>query len=164
MNEAGRHWFDLKSFVQVMAWYRDKPFIKWVHVRKGLLWGNLTSALTGVSIDKPVLKICPARCLHCAWWRHQLETFSALLTLCAGNSPVTGEFHAQRPVTRSFDVFFDLRLNKPLSKHSWGWWFETPSRSLWRDCNDCVYAKQMVGPIPTRYAYLPENLHAIDII
>ena len=53
--------------------------------------------------------------------------FSALLALCAGNSPVTGEFLAQRPVTRSFDVFFDLRLNKPLSKQPWGWWFETPS-------------------------------------
>ena len=69
------------------------------------------------------------------WWRHQMETFSALLTLCAGTSPVTGEFPAQRPVTRGFDVFFDLRLNKRLSKQSWGWWFETPSRSLWRHCN-----------------------------
>ena len=39
------------------------------------------------------------------WWRHQMETFSALLALCAGNSPVTGEFPSQRPVTRSFDVF-----------------------------------------------------------
>ena len=45
---------------------------------------------------------------------------------------VTGEFPTQRPVTRSFGVFFDLRLNKRLSKHSWGWWFETPSSSLWR--------------------------------
>ena len=68
------------------------------------------------------------------WWRHQMETFSALLTLCVGNSLVTGEFAAQRPVTRSFDVFFDLRLNKPLSKQSWRLWFETPSRSSlhWR--------------------------------
>ena len=53
-----------------------------------------------------------------------MEIFSALLALCAGNSPVTGEFPAQRPVTRSFDVFFDLRQNKRLSKQSWGWWFE----------------------------------------
>ena len=64
-----------------------------------------------------------------------METFSALLAICAGNSPVTGEFPAQRPVTRSFDVFFDLRLNKRLTKQSWGWWFETPSRPLWRHCN-----------------------------
>ena len=61
-----------------------------------------------------------------------METFSALLDNCAGNSPVTGEFPAQRPVTRTFDVFFDLWLNKRLSKQSWDWWFETPSCSLWR--------------------------------
>ena len=69
-------------------------------------------------------------------WRHQMETFSALLALCAGNSSVTGEFPTQRPVTRSFDVSFDLRLNKRLSKQSWVWWFETPSRSSWRHRND----------------------------
>ena len=65
-----------------------------------------------------------------------MEPFSALLAICAGNSPVPGEFLAQRPVTRSFDVFFDLRLNKRLRKQSWGWWFETLSWSLWRQCND----------------------------
>ena len=69
------------------------------------------------------------------WWRHQMETFSALLAICAENSPVPGEFPAQRPVTRSFDVFFDLRPNKRLSKQSWGWWSETPSSSLWRHRN-----------------------------
>ena len=68
--------------------------------------------------------------LFISWWRHQMETFSELLTICAGNSPVTGEFTAQRPVTRSFDVFFDLRLNKRLNKQSWGWWFETLLRPL----------------------------------
>ena len=71
-----------------------------------------------------------------AWWRHQMETFYAVLALCAGNSPVTGVFPAQRPLTRSFDVFFNMRLNKRLSKQSWGWWFETPSGSLWCHCND----------------------------
>ena len=65
-----------------------------------------------------------------------METFSALLAICAGNSPVPGEFPAQRPVTLSFDVFFDLRLNKRLSKQSWGWWFKTLSRPLWRHSND----------------------------
>ena len=45
------------------------------------------------------------------------------------------EFHTQRPVTRSFDVFFDLRLNKRLSKQSWGWWFETLLLPLWRHRN-----------------------------
>ena len=59
-----------------------------------------------------------------SWW--QLETFSALLALCAGNSLVTVEFPSQRPVTRNFDVFFGLHLHKRLSKQSWDWWFVTP--------------------------------------
>ena len=71
----------------------------------------------------------------CAWWRHQMETFSALLAICTVNSSIPGEFPTQRPVTRSFDVYFDLRPNKRLSKQSWGWWFETPSRPLWRHRN-----------------------------
>ena len=64
-----------------------------------------------------------------------MEIFSALLAICAGNSPVTGELPAQRPVTRSFDVFFDLCLNKRLSKQWLGLWFETPLHPLWRHCN-----------------------------
>ena len=71
------------------------------------------------------------------WWRHQMETFSALLAICAGNSPVPGECPIQRPMTRSFDVFIDLRPNKRLSKHWWGWWFKTPSGPLWRHCHGC---------------------------
>ena len=76
--------------------------------------------------------ICKSRS---SWWRHQMETFSVLLVLCTGNSQVTGEFPSQRPVTRSFDVFFDLRPNKQLSKQSRRRWFETPLRLLWRHCN-----------------------------
>ena len=64
-----------------------------------------------------------------------MEICSALLALCAGNSPVTGEFPSQMPVTLSFDVFFDLCLTKRLSKQSRRRWFETPSRSSWRHCN-----------------------------
>ena len=77
--------------------------------------------------------------IHDTWWRHQMETFSALLAICLGNSPVPGEFPAQRPVTRSFDACFDLRLNKRLSKQSWGWWFETLSRPLWRHRNELKF-------------------------
>ena len=80
---------------------------------------------------------------------------------CAGNSPVTGESPAQRPVTRSFGVFVDLHLNKWLSKQSWERWFETPSCSLWRHCkyrvklpslfvNDCRFGSDssfnLIGP------------------
>ena len=62
-----------------------------------------------------------------------------------------GEFTGHRwiprtkAVTRSLEVFFDLRLNKPLSKQSWGWWFETPSRSLWRHCNVLVKEVHATG-------------------
>ena len=60
-----------------------------------------------------------------------------MMTSSNGNIfPVPGEFHTQRPMTPSFDVFFNLRLNKRLSKQSWGWWFETLSRPLWRHCNE----------------------------
>ena len=74
------------------------------------------------------------------WQCHQTETFSKLLAFCAGNSPVTGEFLAQRPVTRSFDVCFDLRLNQQLSKQWRHLWFKTLSRSLWRHCNALAMA------------------------
>ena len=73
--------------------------------------------------------------MWCGMRRHHMETFSALLALCAGNSPVTGEFPTQRPVTRSFAVFFDLRLDQQLRKRWKRLWFEAPSRSLWRHCN-----------------------------
>ena len=86
-----------------------------------------------------------------SWHRHTFHIMmtssngkiSALLAFCVGNSPGTGEFPAQRPVTWSFDVFFDLclnNMNKRLSKDSWGWWFEMPSHPLWRHCN-------VIGPL-----------------
>ena len=74
---------------------------------------------------------------HNAWWRHQMETFSALLVL------VTGEFPSLKPVTRSFDVFFDLRLDKRLSKQSRRRWFKTSSSSLWRNCNELAILREL---------------------
>ena len=76
-----------------------------------------------------------ALCTHIPWWRHQMETFSALLAFCGGihrspvNSPHKGKWRGA--------LMFSLicALNKRLSKQSWGWWFETPSCSLWRHCN-----------------------------
>ena len=73
-----------------------------------------------------------------------METFSALLAICVGNSPVP----AQKPVTQSFDVFFDLHPNKRLSKQWWGWWFEMLSCPLWRHRNEvAVSVKQMTGKL-----------------
>ena len=115
-----------------------EKIVTWLYFIFGIACGTKPST-TMIRISGNILVSLSVRknekIFTTAWWRHQMETFSALLALCAGNSPVTGEFPTQRPVTRSFDVFFDLRLNKPLSKHSWGWWFETPSRSLWHHCN-----------------------------
>ena len=73
-------------------------------------------------------------------WKH----FPRYWPFFAGYSLVTGEFPAQRPVTRSFDAFFDLRLNKWLSKQWWGWWFDT----LWRHCIEGI------NPIISSYALL----------
>ena len=78
-----------------------------------------TSLTIDTSVNSEYLIKCFARwwnvaqlgSFFIAWLRHHMETFSVLLALCAGNSPITGEFPAQRPMTRRFVVFFDLRLN-----------------------------------------------------
>ena len=84
-------------------------------------------------------------CYLISWWRHQMETFSALLTLCEGNPPVTSGFPSQRPVTRSFDVSFDLRLNKRLSKQWRRRLFETPLHSLCHHCNGIIVMWSKLG-------------------
>ena len=91
-----------------------------------------------------------------------------IFSVTAGNSAVIGKFPVQRPMTRSVDVFVDLRLNKRLSKQSWGWWFEMPSRSLWRHRYDLgsmchylyfpdlivcagVYSSLFIAVLPSRW-------------
>ena len=64
------------------------------------------------------------------WWCHQMEIFSALLALCAGNSPVTGGFPSQRPLRRSLDVFFDLAWTN-------GWANNRDAGDLRRHCSRC---------------------------
>ena len=107
------------------------------------------------SIYRQCLSICDT-----PWWRHQMETFSALLTICAGNSPVPGEFPTQRPVTRSFDVFFDLRLNKRLSKQSRGWWFEALSRPLLRHCN-VILVVNIPSPMVQTRMFMSEKWYRV---
>ena len=68
---------------------------------------------------------------------------------------VTGEFTTQRQVTRIFDIFFDLRPKKRLSKQSWGWWFETPWGPLWRHCN--VMAHNTFGCF-TNISRVPQDI------
>ena len=95
----------------------------------------LLSQITAISIQIRYLYRIQGHQMFKSSWHHQMETFSAFLALCEGNSQVTGEFPSQRPVTQSFEVLFDLRLNKRLSKQSRRRWFETPSPPLWRHCN-----------------------------
>ena len=72
------------------------------------------------------------------WWCDHMETFTALLALYEGNTPVTSGFLSKRPVTRSLAVLFDVQLIKPLRKQSRRWWFGTPWRSSWRYRNGGV--------------------------
>ena len=80
-----------------------------------------------------IRRVTSVNCCHSfaatlTWWHHEMETFSALLALCAGNSPVT--------LTKASDAgFLWSGLNKRLGKQSGRRWFEMPSRSLWRHCN-----------------------------
>ena len=76
------------------------------------LWSSLWTWSSGINGSRFI----PMSRKDKTWWRHQMETFPALLALCAGNTPVTGVFPSQRPVTRSFDIFFDMRLNKTVEE------------------------------------------------
>ena len=137
-NKASYHKYAKRSFRWCkycrLTLYRSRSSQYWTKAggTKPQLWWNYESFK-----DLPYLTLTcePWGVFPGSWWRHQMETFSALLAICAGNSPVPGEFPAQRPVMPSFDVFFDLRLNKRLSKQSWGCWFETLPRPLWRHSN-----------------------------
>ena len=77
-------------------------------------------------------------------WKHFPRYWPFVTGELPAHRPVTGELPAQGPVTRSFDFFFDLRLNKCFSKQSWGWWFETLSRPLWRHCNILCFVVVLV--------------------
>ena len=83
------------------------------------------------------------------WWRHQMGIFSALLALCAGNSPPT-----------QWCIIWS-ELNKRLSKQSWGWWCETPSRSFWRHFNDTTTFEdyEMLPWKPESSLYLSPIFH-----
>ena len=72
--------------------------------------------------------------------------FSAIPAFREGNSPGTGGFASQTPVTRSFDVFFDLRLDKRISKQTIRRWFNSPL--LWRHCN-AIEFDRLLDPSPT---------------
>ena len=83
------------------------------------------------------------------WWRQQMEIFPASLAIF-----VIWQIPAQRLVTRSLGVFFDLRLNKRLNKQSQGWWFETLSCPLWRHCNvTLMFGVSQLSGYPSSMCY-----------
>ena len=91
--------------------------------------------IVGTNYTRSLTNYTHLTCLLCLWWRHQINRSCALLAYCAGNSPLTGEFPSQKPVTWSFDVFFDLHQNKRLSKPWRRRWLETSSCSWRCHCN-----------------------------
>ena len=132
-------WGCVSSAYPILLWWSRECVLYLIIIIKPEVW--IINHCLGLGHETMVCAVCLTMFL---WglcnigysrWRHQMERFSALLALCARNSTVTGEFPSQRPILLSFDIFFDLRLNKRLSKQSWDWWFETPSRLLWRHCN-----------------------------
>ena len=126
--------------IQILGWFDSRLApSQW----ETSLQSNAVSHWMGPSLDLPLRYVntqyeTRTKWDGSTWWRHKMETFSALLAICVGNSPGT-----QRPVTWSFDVSIDLRQNKRLSKQLWSWWFERLSRPLWRYRNGPVMLQAM---------------------
>ena len=136
------HWFCFVSVVCILI-FQNADIIR--KLRKQIIWhdnayiaGDLQSSSNAVS-DWPTDDLIPwsewddffGNLDDVSKWKHLPRHWPFI---CAGNSSVLRWIPTKWPVMRSFDVFFDLRPNIRLSKQSWGWWFETPSRQLWRLC------------------------------
>ena len=117
------------------------------------IWCDLYKRFYGICNTRSTLicNDCDRECYFRMMTSSNGTIFRVTCHLC-GNSPVPGEVPAQRPVTRSFDVFFDLLLNKRLSKHAWGWWFDTLSCPLWRHSN--VITSRDVSERHARHLYV----------
>ena len=107
--------------------YSDVRLMRFFHLR----WTFSPDILSDFCLTTWYIKL-----KYNVWWRHQMETFSALLVICSRNSR-----HRWIPRTKASDAelwcFLWSAPVKRMSTQSWGRWFETPSRSLWRHCNGC---------------------------
>ena len=122
MEQDTGPWFDIKmtSYQHRKSHCGDKTILRPFNLHNGISYTGKMTSLYWIRAQMWEFGKNPVRSEICwsdyhktgfcsqSWWRHQMETFSALLAICAGNSPVPGEFPAQRPVTRSFDVCFDI--------------------------------------------------------
>ena len=122
----------------IIAIYNCKVFHRWFEMLT--VYGSVFSC-TCVSYYKWHCNV-----LHVMKTSSNGNIFRVTGPLC-GEFTGPGEFPTQRPVTQSFDVFFDLRLDQRLSKQSWGWWFETLSRPLWCHCNVVISIDELLIPI-----------------
>ena len=118
----------VSSHDDVIKWKHFPRYWPFTETEMSSFWRNLHHWLHR-KLSNWQLSVQPVMKISSKWLHFRFS-------VCAGNSPVSGEFPVQRPVTRSFDVFFDLHLIKLLSKHSLGWWFQTLSCQLWRHRND----------------------------
>ena len=154
-------WRGALMFSLISAWTND-----WANNRDAVIWGAIVPIMTSLYCTVIIAKyrertvLCNiSRCFvrsvknrikvkpsWCMMTSSNGNIFRVTGPLC-GEFTGPGEFPTQRPVTRSFDVFFDLLLNKRLSKQPWGWWFETLSWSLWRHCNGMTPALQYVDKL-----------------
>ena len=150
-TEKGTHW----AFFTTLGELPKLTFGEllnpgWLSFARWSLWNKLTRNLVIYAKDSMGFW------WYGSWWRHQMETFSVLLALCAGKWPVPGEFPAQRPVTRCFDNFLDMSLNKRLRKQSWGWWFETQTHPLWCHCKMSMWCSPVLlcSPLGKTHRFL----------
>ena len=136
----GYHWlnhFDITYLTLVNClWCNETAiyFYHWSHIAASIEYGSM---VWGFSITL-VVPLPTAETLEI--YRDDVIKWKQsprLMALCAGNSPLPGKFPSQRPVTRSFGVFYHVRQSKRLIKQSRRRWFETLLRSLWRYCDVC---------------------------
>ena len=131
-------WLLIHGWIKPCLWHKnaDKPMLPEKEISEVSAVAGRPRNTCFVSTETRKSIVCESCVVgYSTSWRNQIETFPVLLAPCEGNPPVTGGFPSQRPVMRSFDVFFDPRLNTRLSTQPRRRWFETPSRSLSRHCN-----------------------------
>ena len=147
-------------------WYKCATVCKYVlEFENMFFWIAITKKILQISCLSLILTFCHDDVIK---WDHFPRYWPFVLEFTG-----PGEFPAQWPVTRSSDVFFDLRLNKLLNKQPQGWWFETPPWSLWRHCHGVAniwnnWAKYLTGGKtwkPLQYPNLlsGDRIHIVNV-
>ena len=131
----------LWSMNKNIKWYQDVSYYsgeQWVEYQS--YRGTFADLYHPEWLSRPREKLGVTKHVDVIKWKHFPRYWSLLWEFT-----VHRWIPSQMPVTRSFDIFFDLHLNKRLSKQSLGWWFGTPSRSFWRHLFALVTFKYIYG-------------------